>query len=55
MKFFENKKIFQKIIIAIVTVILFAFVFSGKVHATDDDGLGRKIIKACSKFIARSW
>lgn len=55
MKFFENKKIFQKIIIAIVTVILFAFVFSGKVHATDDDGLGRKIVKTCGELIASSW
>ena len=54
MKFFENKKFFQKIIIALAIVIFFAFVFSGKVQAKGD-GLGRKIIKACSKFIARSW
>lgn len=39
MKFFDNKKIWQKIMIVLVFVMLFKFVVSSPVHAIDGDVL----------------
>lgn len=49
MNFFENKKIYKKVIISALIVILFGFAFSGNVHAAKD-GIGRKIIKSSNIF-----
>ena len=43
MKFFENKNIFQKMIIAILIVTMFTFIFSCNVQAKDD--IGGKLLK----------
>ncbi len=51
MRFFENKKIFQKMIIAILIVTLSMFVFSSKVKAKADEGNSRKIIETGCSFI----
>lgn len=44
MKFFANKKFFQKIIIAILIVMSFSFIFSCNVEAKSD-GMGGKLLK----------
>ncbi len=38
MKFFENKKIWKKIVIMLLMVLLFQFGFATPVKAADDDG-----------------
>ncbi len=40
MKFFENKKIWKKIVIMLLLVLLFQFGLATPVQATDDEGFG---------------
>ena len=54
MSFFENRKIYKKIIISVLIVIFLGFIFSGNVHAAKD-GLGRKTIKASSILVISYW
>lgn len=49
MKFFENKKFFQKMIIAVLIVMIFTFVFSCKVQAKSE--IGGKLLKPVVSLI----
>ncbi len=51
MHFFENKKIFQKIIIAICIIALFSFIFASRVNAKKDEGQGGKLLRPVASLL----
>ena len=44
MKIFENKSVFKKLIIVLLTVLILSFVMPNIVRAGDDDGVGGKLL-----------
>ncbi len=50
MKFFENKKFFQKMIISILIITITTFIFSSKVKAKDD-GPGGKLLRPVASLL----